>query len=350
MTINQNKQQLNELNIGHNLSFKPLVAAPLAGLTTRAFRDIVLENGAGAAYGEMISAQALCYANKRTLELLDIAAESSPKIVQLFGHDPAHLEKAGHIVAELGAEMIDINMGCPVAKVVNNGEGASLAKDPAKAALLVQAAAKSGLPISVKIRSGWDKQQINAPDFAKALEQAGAAMIALHARTRDQFYQGQADWDLISVVKQAISIPLLGNGDIFNAKDAAAMLSQTACDGLMIGRGMLGNPWLFAEVDAYLAGADLPQRPNEQEVLAMAIRHLKIQSERFIYWRGLRHKDPPQQVAIEGELEAVRSMRGHLGYYVKGMPGAANLRYRLNQLTRVYELEQLFSDYLAGKV
>lgn len=334
------------MKIGNLEILNNILAAPLAGLTTRAFREICRAAGAGLAYGEMVSAQALCYGNKRTLELIDCEGEPGPRIIQLFGSDPYYLGQAAPLLKQLGVDLIDLNMGCPVPKVVRNGEGAALMRQPAKAAFLVEAVAKAGLPVTVKIRSGWDAQSCNAAELAKRLEAAGAALIAVHGRTRDQFYEGRADWQAIAEVKRAVKIPVAGNGDIWSAVDARLMLEQTGCDAVMVGRGMLGNPWLLGEIRALLAGGELPLRPSQAEVLALALCHLQRQTERYIYWQGKRKQDEPERIRLEGELAAVRSMRGHLGYYVKGMPGAAQLRFRINQLTRVQEIEALFHDYL----
>lgn len=335
------------MKIGEITIETPLLAAPLAGLTTRAFREILRAQGAGLAYGEMVSAQALCYGNQRTLELIDCAAEAGPRVVQLFGSDAYYLGRAALMVKELGIDMIDLNMGCPVPKVVRNGEGAALMREPQRAALLVEAVARCGLPVSVKMRSGWDAAHLNAPELAKRLEAAGAALIAVHGRSRDQYYEGRADWRQIAAVKQAVAIPVAGNGDIWTAQDALRMRAETGCDAVMVARGLLGNPWLLREAKAALAGVEIPAQPTQCEVLELALAHLKRQAERYIYWQKQRKRADQTLAELEGELAAVRSMRGHLGHYVKGMPGAAKLRLKINQLTRIYEIEALFQEYLA---
>ena len=318
----------------------------MAGFSTRSYREILRDKGVGLAYGEMISAQALCHGNSRTRELLDMAGEPGLHVVQLFGSNPAYMGEAAVIARELGAHIIDLNMGCPMPKVVNNGEGAALMRRPELAAGLVEAAARSGLPVTVKLRSGFNEAELNAPEVARRMEAAGAALIAVHGRHREQYYTGRADWTQIAEVKRAVSIAVAGNGDIFTAKDALAMREQTGCDAVMIGRGVLGNPWLAGEIAALLVEKPPTERPSRRQVLDIAVAHLQRQVERSIYWQGVREPGPPEQTRLLGELAAVRSMRAHLGHYVKGMPGAARLRAQINQLIRVEELKQLFDDYL----
>ncbi|NLF79823.1 MAG: tRNA dihydrouridine synthase DusB [Clostridia bacterium] len=323
-----------------------LTAAPMAGISSRVYRDIVRAHGADLAYGEMVSAQALVYQNRKTLELLDITDEQAPRLVQLFGAVPEHVAEAAAIVAELGAQYIDINMGCPVPKVVKNNEGSALLRQPELAERLVKAAATAGLPVTVKMRAGWDGGRVNAVEFAQRMEQAGAAWLALHARTREQFYQGRADWRLIAAVKRAVAIPLIGNGDIFQAGDALAMLEQTGCDGVMVGRGMLGNPWLFADIRAALAGQQPPGRPAPQIIIAQALAHLKEQIQRSEHWLVRREGEDSAAVRALAEKLAVQSLRHHLGWYIKGLRGSADLRRRLNTLTGYAQIKALFAAYL----
>ncbi|MCL1975285.1 MAG: tRNA-dihydrouridine synthase [Firmicutes bacterium] len=352
------------MQIAHLTIDTPIFAAPLAGFTTRAFREILRTCGAGLAYGEMVSAQALCYGNKRTRELLDMEGEAGLHVVQLFGSNPVYMEEAACIARELGADIIDINMGCPMPKVVNNGEGAALMRNLRLAASLVEAAQHSGLPVTVKLRSGFNETELNAPEAAKCMEAAGAALVAVHGRHREQYYASRADWSQITAVKQAVSIPVVGNGDIFTAKDALEMWEQTGCDAIMPGRGLLGNPWLIREILDLFVGPYQPLASSNQvkpsfsrlaspadltplaSIISTALAHMRRQVERSIYWQGLREPGPYEQVSLQGELVAVRSMRAHLGYYIKGMPCAARLRAQINQMTRLAEIECLLEGLL----
>lgn len=319
-----------------------VIAAPMAGISSRAFREIVRGCGADLAYGEMISARALGYGNKRTWELMDIEGEASPRLVQISGSEPRFVALAAQEAAALGADLIDLNMGCPVPKVVRNNEGCMLMSQPELCCELIRAAAQSGLPVSCKIRAGWDDEHRNAVELARILEAAGASFLCIHGRTRQQFYSGRADWDIIARVKEAVSIPVVGNGDIVDAKSALALKESTGCDGLMIGRGMLGNPWLFQQVKAALSGGPLPPPPMEETVIATALTHLKRQVERSIYWLQKREGESAATARLGEEL-AVRGMRNHLGWYVKGMRNAAKLRRHINQAITVEQVEDLFS-------
>ena len=323
-----------------------VVAAPMAGISTRAYRDIVRSMGADLAYGEMVSAQAITYGNKKTLELMDIAGEASPRLVQLFGSVPEYLQEAAAVAKELGAEYLDINMGCPVPKVVRNGEGSALMREPELAASLVAAAASSGLPVSVKIRAGWDDAHRNAPEFACRMAAAGAAFIAIHGRTREQFYNGKSDWQVIAAVKDAVDIPVIGNGDIFAADDALRMLEQTGCDGVMVGRGMMGNPWIFADIKAALAGQPHSGRPRPQVIIDQALAQLREHIRRSGIWLCRREgKNNAATLRLAEEL-AVCSMRNQLGWYFKGMRHAAELRRQINQLSHYDDIVALLSHYL----
>lgn len=319
-----------------------LIAAPMAGISSRAFREIVRSCGADLAYGEMISARALGYGNKKTWELMDIEGEASPRLVQISGSEPHFVSLAAKEAAALGAELIDLNMGCPVPKVVRNNEGCMLMSQPELCCELISAAAESGLPVSCKIRAGWDEEHRNAVELSRTLEAAGASFIAVHGRTRQQFYSGQADWDIIARVKEAVSIPVVGNGDVSDAESALKMKEITGCDGMMIGRGMLGNPWLFQQIKAVLSGEPIPPPPSEKTVIATALAHLKRQVERSIYWLQKREGESAAAKRLGEEL-AVRGMRNHLGWYVKGMRNAAKLRLYINQALRVEQVEDLFS-------
>jgi tRNA-dihydrouridine synthase B len=323
-----------------------VLAAPMAGFTTRAYRDILRQHGAALAYGEMISAQALVYNNQRTFELLQLAGEESPRVVQLFGSKPDVMSEAARIVQDLGADIIDINMGCPSPKIVRNGEGAALLRDLPLAARIMHAVSHAvNLPVTAKLRLGWSADSINCREAAQILEAAGAAAIALHGRTRDQFYSGQADWSQIAAVKKLVQIPVIGNGDIFSAADAQRRMQESGCDAVMIGRGMVGNPWLIRECVAILDGQELPQRPSQQEILRQALLHLQRQIVRDIFLAEEKQIDE-NTARAEGEKTAVRSLRAHLAWYIKGLPQAARMRCRINQSLTAKDIEILFEQWL----
>ncbi len=324
-----------------------ICAAPMAGISNRAFREIVREFGADLAYGEMISARALGYGNRRTWELMDIEGEQSPRLVQISGSEAHFVAAAAEAAAMLGAQYIDLNMGCPAPKVARNNEGCMLMRQPELAAKLVSAARSAGLPVSCKFRAGWDDTSRNAVDFARRMAAAGASFLAVHGRTRQQFYSGKADWSVIRAVKQAVDIPVVGNGDIFSAADALSMLEETGCDGVMVGRGMLGNPWLFAEIRAVLRGEAAPARPTAAEIAAVALRHLRRHIARSVYWYQQREGESPATAAA-GESLAIRSLRGHLGWYTKGLRNSAQLRQRINQAESLAEIEALFAVFASA--
>jgi len=321
-------------------------AAPMAGITGRAFREILKTQGASLAFGEMISAQALVYGNKRTYELLCLEGEEYPVAVQLFGSSPQIIAEAAHIVRELGADLIDINMGCPTPKIVKNGEGCALMLQPELAAsIIAETVKKVNVPVTVKMRSGWDTENINCALLAKRLEAAGAAAITVHGRTCKQLYSGKADWSTIAMVKKAITIPVIGNGDIFTPQDAAGMLDITGCDAVMVGRGMMGNPWLIADIIAYLQGEKPTGRPFTPQVFAMALAHLRREVELAIALQN-DLKLNTELVAGEAEHYAVSAMRNHLAWYIKAIPQAASMRHKINHLTTVKQIEELFNTWL----
>jgi nifR3 family TIM-barrel protein len=264
----------------------------------------------------MINARGLIYRNRATLALLDLRNEPRPVAVQLFGREPEVMAAATRLAVAAGADIIDLNMGCPTPKIVKNGEGAALMRSLPLAAAIVAAmvTAAGAVPVTVKMRKGWDEDSVNLVEAAQAVVAAGAAAVAVHGRTRSQFYSGRADWDAIRRVKAVVPVPVIGNGDIRTPDDAVAMLEQTGCDAVMVGRGALGNPWLLTAIRARMEGRPLPPPPGIEERVAMAVRHLQM------------------LVAMKGEKAAVKEMRKHLVYYLRGLPGAARLRQHLYTL------------------
>ena len=293
-----------------------LLLAPMAGVTDVAFRSICVDYGADAGVTEMISAKALSYGNKKTEDLLKTAPNEKIKIVQIFGSDP-------DIMAEICAsdylkkfDIIDINMGCPAPKVVKNGDGSALMRNPKLAEEVMKAVVKNSTkPVTLKIRKGWDDQSINAVEIAKIAEQSGISAVAIHGRTREQYYSGKADWDIIKEIKDAISIPVIGNGDVFEIEDAINMLEKTNCDAIMIGRGAQGNPWIFNRINHYMQTGEILPKPTAEEKINTAIEHMKL------------------AVAEHGEYVAVREMRKHIGWYIKGLKNSARFRDEINKLT-----------------
>lgn len=316
------------MNIGNIELSAPLALAPMAGITDLPFRLICRRLGCGMTVSEMVSAKGLLYKNVKTTEMLRIDDGERPTAIQLFGSVPAELAEAARMVEASGADMIDFNMGCPVPKIVNNGEGSALMKNPQLAHDILAAMVKAvKIPVTVKFRAGWDDANRNAVEVARAVEAAGVSAVAVHGRTRQQFYEGKADWSIIADVKQAVKVPVFGNGDIFTVADGLRVLEQTGCDGLMIGRGADGNPWLFTALAAALRGEPLPQPPSLKERLAQAAEHLEMLS------------------AYKNEVVAVKEMRRHISAYLKGMPHAAEFRGRFHKVDTQEQFSELLAEY-----
>lgn len=304
----------------------PFLLAPLAGITDAPFRRICSKMGAGITYTEMISAKGLTYGDRNTKRLLFRYEDEGPLGIQLFGSEPDILVKA---VLEncMDDFIIDINMGCPVPKVVKNGEGSALLKNPQLAGEIVEKLVReTGKPVTAKIRKGFDDSCINAVEMAVILEQAGASAVAVHGRTREQYYEGKADWEIIRKVKDAVDIPVIGNGDVFSAEDAMALMEKTGCDFVMIARGALGNPWIFRECNAVYNGEDKPAPPDKYDKQKMLLAHFE------------------DLLALKGEYAGVREMRKHIGWYIKGIPGAASVRREINQITDADELKRRIEE------
>ena len=302
----------------------PIILAPMAGITDLPFRILCKEQGADVMVTEMISAKALFYGNKNTLPLMQTEEEEKPIGVQIFGSEPELMGEMAHKIEDKGFSYIDINMGCPVPKIVNNKEGSALMLNPELAGRIVKEGSKAvSLPVTVKFRKGFDADHINAPEFAQIMEENGAAAVAVHGRTRVQYYTGQADWDIIRDVKNAVSIPVIGNGDIFKGEDAVKMRDYTGCDGIMVARGAKGNPWIFREVKAALSGQPIPERPTEEEVIYMLLRHAQL------------------SVQYKGEKMGIREMRKHTAWYTTGMHGSSTLRNKVNQVETFDALQEL---------
>lgn len=302
----------------------PVILAPMAGVTDLPFRLLCKEQGAGLVCMEMVSAKAVLYKNKNTESLLEIHPQEVPASLQLFGSDAGIMSEIAKRLEERPFSILDINMGCPVPKIVNNGEGSALMKNPRLAGEIVSAVVRAvKKPVTVKIRSGFDKEHINAVEMAKVIEDAGAAAVTVHGRTREQFYAGEADWEIIAKVKEAVSIPVIGNGDVTDGESAAGMLRQTGCDGVMIGRAARGNPWIFREIAAYLADRTILPPKTKEECKAMMLRHARL------------------QLQYKGEYTGVREMRKHISWYTAGMPHSARLREQVNAVETFAALEEL---------
>ena len=310
------------MKIGNVTLRNNVVAAPMAGVTDLPFRLLLKEQGAGLVCSEMVSAKAIYYNNKNTEALMLTDERERPFSLQLFGSEPELMADMVKKIEGRPFDMIDINMGCPVPKVVNNGEGSALMKQPLLAGRMIEAMAKvTKKPVTVKMRKGFDDTCINAVEMAHIAQESGAAMVTVHGRTREQYYHGKADWDIIRQVKEAVSIPVIGNGDIDSPEAAQAIFRQTGCDGIMIGRGLQGNPWLISQI---LYGK---QKPTLEEVVAMILRHARMQIE------------------FSGEYLGIRQMRKHVAWYTTGYPGSSKLRGMVNRVESMAALEELLGQY-----
>lgn len=314
---------LRKLKIGNVTLENNVILAPMAGVSDLPFRLLCSEQGAGLAGMEMISAKAILYNSKNTSALMEIHPEEGPVSLQLFGADGEIISEMAKRIEERPFAILDINMGCPVPKVVNNGEGSALMKNPALAEGIIAKTVKAiRKPVTVKIRKGFDETHVNAVEMAKAAEAAGAAAIAVHGRTREQFYSGKADWDIIGEVKRAVSIPVIGNGDVVDGESAKRLLATTGCDGVMIGRAARGNPWIFREVIGYLEDGRTVDRPKPQEVKETILRHAVL------------------QLQYKGEYTGIREMRKHISWYTAGYPHSARFRGKINAIEKMEELRE----------
>lgn len=308
-----------------------IFVAPMAGVTDLAYRTILHEMGAGMLYTEMVSAKALYYGDRKTKQLMrnDMTGHWG---VQIFGSDPSVMAYGAKMAEQTGCSLIDINMGCPVPKVAGNGDGSALMKQPSLAGKVMEAVKKAvHIPVTAKLRSGWDAQHINAPEMAKVLQESGADAITVHGRTREQMYRGKADWSVIAAVKQTVDIPVIGNGDIMRAADAERMLMETGCDGVMLARGVMGNPWLVRQCAQKLAGRE-PKEVSAAERTEMALRHVRL------------------LVETKGEKIGILESRSHLSWYLKGMQGAARAREQVNRAATLRETEEILRTALSEQI
>ena len=315
-----------ELQIGNVKLENDLILGPMAGVTDLPFRLLCKEQGAGLLCMEMVSAKGIMYNNKNTKFLLTIDERERPVSLQLFGSDPDIISEQAKRIEELPFDIFDINMGCPVPKIVNNGDGSALMKNPLLAGEIIEKTARAiQKPVTVKIRKGFDEEHINAVEMAHIAQESGAAAIAVHGRTREQYYSGKADWEIIRKVKEAVHIPVIGNGDVWTPQDAIDMRKQTGCDGVMIGRGAQGNPWIFKQILHYEQTGELLEKPSPQEVTEMILRHAKMQME------------------FKGEYIGMREIRKHAAWYTAGYKNSAKLRGKINETETYEELKELLS-------
>ncbi|SEK84107.1 putative TIM-barrel protein, nifR3 family [Pseudobutyrivibrio ruminis] len=322
---------INKLKIGNVTLDNNLILAPMAGVTDLPFRLLCKEQGAALCCMEMVSAKGIYYNNKNTESLLTVDERERPVSLQLFGSDPDIMAAMAAKIEHRNFDILDINMGCPVPKVVNNGDGSALMKNPKLAGEIIEKMVKAiDKPVTVKIRKGFDDEHINAVEMAHIAQESGAAAVAVHGRTREQYYSGKADWSIIADVKNAVSIPVIGNGDILDAKDVIAMKEQTNCDGFMIGRGAQGNPWIFHQILHYFETGELIGKPPIEEMIDTMLRHARLQIE------------------FKGDYLGIREMRKHAAWYTAGYKGASKLRGMINDVESYEELEALFHNFLAN--
>ncbi|MBE5915279.1 MAG: tRNA dihydrouridine synthase DusB [Pseudobutyrivibrio ruminis] len=320
---------IQKLKIGNVELDNNLILAPMAGVTDLPFRLLCKEQGAALCCMEMVSAKGIYYNNKNTETLLTVDERERPVSLQLFGSDPDIMAAMAAKIEHRNFDILDINMGCPVPKVVNNGDGSALMKNPVLAGKIIEGMVKAiGKPVTVKIRKGFDEEHVNAVEMAHVAQESGAAAIAVHGRTREQYYSGKADWSIIAAVKEAVSIPVIGNGDILDAKDVIAMKEQTNCDGFMIGRGAQGNPWIFHQILHYFETGELIGKPPMEEMVKTMLRHAKLQIE------------------FKGDYLGIREMRKHAAWYTAGYKGASKLRGQINDVETYQQLEEIFERFM----
>ena len=317
------------MKIGNVQLDNEVFLSPMAGVTDLPFRTICKEKGCGMLYTEMINAKALCYDDENTKKMLNLEDDGHPVAVQIFGSDPEYMGKAASIMNQYTNDILDINMGCPAPKVIKNGDGSALMRNPKLAAEVLTAVVKnSEKPVTLKIRKDWDDNSVNALEIAKIAEECGISALAIHGRTREQFYSGKADWDIIAEIKQSINIPVIGNGDVFDVQDAVNMLEKTKCDAIMIGRGSQGNPWIFNRINHYMKTGEVLPEPTLEEKISTAIKHMNL------------------AVAEHGEYVAVREMRKHIGWYLKGLKNSAKYRDQINKITDYKEVISMLEEYV----
>lgn len=315
--------------IGNIKTETNIFLAPMAGISDMAFRLICKEFGCGLVYTEMISAKGLHYKNDNTYKLMKIHQDEKPIAMQIFGNSPEIMAESAVQMKEAGADIIDINMGCPTPKIVNNGDGCALMKDVDLAGKIIESVVKAvTIPVTIKIRKGWDDESINAVDLAQIAEEKGAKAVTIHGRTRQQFYSGKADWDIIKKVKNAINIPVIGNGDIFVPETAKKIFKDTNCDGIMVGRGAHGNPWIFKRISTYLSTGEMLPKPTIEERINMVIRHMN------------------KMIELKGEYNGIKEMRKHIIWYLKGLPNVNKIKRQIFSLDDKAEITKLLKDYL----